>query len=78
MSGPASLTPRQREVMAVIQAWFDRDGTGPSTRELSLATGGCGNPGDGARLLNQLQARGWIERHQGRARSIRILHRLPS
>lgn len=75
MNDQGQLTPRQKEVLAYIQAETDARQHPPTVREI-CAHLKMSSPGTVHDHLAALEKAGWIERGRGRARSIRLLRRL--
>lgn len=66
------MTRKQRELMLFIQ----RCERAPSVEEMRLATGNE-SKGNVGRMLECLEAQGYISRRRGCARSVTILRRVP-
>ena len=66
------LTPRQREVLDVIQRSLDAKGYPPTLRELAEALDIVGTTAVNYHL-ERLRVKGWIEREAGVARGLRVL-----
>lgn len=75
--GPtAGLTRRQRETMLVIQEAVDRDGVAPSREELRRRLD-LASVSQSQRLIERLEARGYLRRLPYQARALEILRRVP-
>lgn len=70
-----SLTPRQRDCLAALQAHFDKHGVMPTVRALAHEIGR--SKGYVQSHLDQLEDRGFIRRLPRRARAIEILKPSP-
>lgn len=55
------LSPRQRQILAVIRQWVERHGYPPTVREIGAAVG-LGSPSSVAHHLKVLQQRGFLRR----------------
>ena len=68
-----SLTPRQKEILAFIQAFVDRNGYSPSLEEIG-AHFGFASPNAAFKHLQALEKRGFIRRRQPHsARAIELV-----
>lgn len=66
-----SPTPRQLEVLRVIRIEREELGHAPTLRELAVLLG-CSSTNAVADHLRRLRARGWLDWHPGRARTLRL------
>lgn len=66
------LTGRQRIVLVAIAEWVESHGWPPTIRELVETLGLSSTSGVRKHLMN-LESLGYIDRHPGTARGIRIL-----
>lgn len=71
MSTPTQPTERQREYLAFIQSFTDRWGIPPSFEEIARHFGTTAPSVNG--MVKTLEARGFISRVPGAARSLRVL-----
>jgi repressor LexA len=66
------LTERQREILRWLSAYIAEHGFSPTVRELCLAFK-FDSPNGAICHLVPLRNKGWIEWHDGKARTIRVL-----
>ena len=64
------MTPKQKEIFMVIDAWWAKFGFGPSVDDIMRLTGDKGR-GNVARVCDKLVELGICKKVTGRARSIR-------
>ena len=67
-----ALTPRQRDLLAFIQSFVNREGIAPNFDQMAAAVGLKSKSGISG-LLRQLEERGAISRRPRSARAIEIL-----
>jgi repressor LexA len=72
MSAAFSLTPREADCLAVLQAAIADSGVSPSFDEIMVGLGVSSKSGV-HRVLSQLERKGRIEREYHKPRSIKIL-----
>lgn len=63
------LTPKQRDVLLYIDDYIRKNGASPTLREIAAAAG-LGSHSNAQRYVKILEARGWLERRQRRARTL--------
>lgn len=61
MTNKTTLTKRQAELLVSLKAFVEREGTGPTVREMARMAG-LQSPSAALRLLHQLEVRGHLER----------------
>ncbi|MEV4691361.1 transcriptional repressor LexA [Micromonospora echinospora] len=66
---PPWLTPRQRQILAVIRSWVDRHGYPPTVREIGAAVG-LGSSSSVAHHLKTLERHGLLRRVPGGPRAV--------
>ena len=72
-----ALTDLQRDMLLVIQEYFDEAGAAPSFDELRAELG-LKSKSQISQVFSHLERRGYIHRQHGRARAITILRRIPT
>jgi repressor LexA len=70
MASP-ELTPRQRQILAMIREWIDRHGYPPTMREIAAAVG-LASPSSVAHQLRVLEEHGHIRRDARGSRAVDI------
>lgn len=70
MASP-ELTPRQRQILAMIREWVDRHGYPPTMREIAAAVG-LASPSSVAHQLAVLEERGHLRRDARGSRAVDI------
>lgn len=68
------LTPRQKDCLNAIWAYWDQHGVSPTHEELAAALG-MASKSNITRLLNGLEERGWVNLTRYRSRSLVPLER---
>jgi repressor LexA len=71
----AALTPRQRDAMLFVQRFTDLNGFSPSFREIATALD-LKSKSNVHRMLDRLEAAGFVKRHPSQHRGIGILQRV--
>jgi repressor LexA len=70
MASP-DLTPRQRQILAMIREWVDRHGYPPTMREIAAAVG-LASPSSVAHQLTALEEKGFLKRGSRGSRAVDI------
>ena len=72
---PAPLTPKQAAYLDFIQSYIEAYGTGPTWREMQAFF--HVTPPPVQQIVIELERKGYITREPGKARSIRVVQRVP-